>query len=164
MPYGKQFRKILPISQVLLAGIFGGWGLWQRNQALSHDYLFGIGWDTTARFHVWPWPFKFAVIENLPAFFAGVLLSWPIGAVKPNLSETTQLAPSLLFVLVLWYWIGSWLDRWRLIEKTPWMLLAIFTVVCLIGALIPIGYVGYLPYGVLVWLVAAAASQRMAKS
>src|SRR5258705_8498642 len=106
MTHRKQFRRILPIAQVMLAGLFGGLGLWQRNQILSHDYLFGIGWNTTARFHVWPWPFKFAVISNLPAFLAGLLLSWPIGAVRPELHEAVQLAPSLLFVLVLWYWIG----------------------------------------------------------
>jgi len=164
MNHLKQFRRILPISQVVLAGIFGGLGLWQRNEILSHDYLFGIGWNTTARFHVWPWPFKFAVVSNLPAFLAGLLLSWPIGAVWPQLDEAAQLSPSLLFVLALWYWIGSWLDRrCGSARKTPWILLAAFTAVCLIGALIPIGYVGYLPYGALVWLVGAVASRRMAK-
>jgi hypothetical protein len=101
----KQFRRILPLSQVLLAAIFEGLGLWQRNRILSHDYLFGIGWNTTARFHVWPWPFKFAVITNFPAFLAGLFLSWPIVAVWPKLHEAVQLAPSLLFVPVLWYWL-----------------------------------------------------------
>ena len=33
-------------------------------------------WDTTARFHVWPWPYKFAFVSNFPAFMAGSLLSW----------------------------------------------------------------------------------------
>jgi len=164
MTHEKRFHRILPIAQVVLAGVFGGLGLWQRNQILSHDYLFGIGWNTTAKFHVWPWPFKFAVVSNFPAFLTGLLLSWPIGALWPDLHEAAQWAPSLLFVLVLWYWIGSWLDRrWGSMEKTPWVLLAVFTAACLIGALIPIGYVGYLPYGLLVWLVGAAASRRMAK-
>src|SRR5215469_8774463 len=62
-----RFRQILPASQVPLAALFGGWGLWQRNQILSHDYLFGIGWNSTARFHVWPWPYKFAAVTNFPA-------------------------------------------------------------------------------------------------
>jgi len=111
---------MLPVFQVALAGFFGGWGLWQRNEILNHDYLFGIGWNSTARFHVWPWPFKFAAISNLPAFLAGLLLSWPIGAASPELHEATQLAPSLLFVGVLWYGIGSWMDRrWDPTEKTP---------------------------------------------
>jgi len=120
MTQGKQFCRMLPVFQVALAGFFGGWGLWQRNEILNHDYLFGIGWNSTARFHVWPWPFKFAAISNLPAFLAGLLLSWPIGAASPELHEATQLAPSLLFVGVLWYGIGSWMDRrWDPTEKTP---------------------------------------------
>src|ERR1700687_5712821 len=131
-------RQILPASQVALAALFGGWGLWQRNQILSHDYLFGIGWNTTARFHVWPWPFKFAVIANLPAFVAGLLLSWPISAAKPDLPETVQFAPSLLFVFVLWYWIGLRLDQHCCVQqRTAWALLAVFISVCLTGALVP---------------------------
>jgi hypothetical protein len=160
----RRFCRILPASQVALGVLFGGWGLWQRNQILSHDYLFGIVWNTTARFHVWPWPFKFAVIENLPAFLAGVLLSWPIGAVKPDLPESVQLAPSLFFVLVLWYWIGLRLDRrWHVEQKALWVSLAVFTAVCLRGAFLPLGYTGYLPYAALVWLIAALAFRRWIK-
>ncbi len=155
---GKQFRRMLPVSQIVIAAFFGGSGLWQRNEILNHDYLFGIGWDSTARFHVWPWPFKFAAVLNLPAFLAGAFLSWPIGAAWPKLHETMLLAPSLLFVGVLWYGIGVWMDRrWHPTEKTPWLLLAIFASACLIGAVIPIDYTGYLPYGAIVWLVAASA-------
>ena len=163
MPHAKRYRRTLPISQVFLAGIFGGWGLWQRNRILSYDKLFGTGWNSTAKFHVWPWPFKFAVIENLPAFFAGVFLSWPIGAVKRDLSETAYLAPSLLFVAALWYGIGSWLDSLDLTGNTPWMLLAVFHFLCLTGALIPIGYIGFLPCGILVWFAISAACMVMAK-
>src|ERR1035438_1810813 len=53
MAFRGQFCRILPASQVALAALFGGWGLWQRNQILSHDYLFGTGWNSTARFHIW---------------------------------------------------------------------------------------------------------------
>lgn len=160
----RQFRRILPASQVALGVLFGGWGLWQRNQILSHDYLFGTGWNSTARFHVWPWPFKFAVIENLPAFLAGALMSWPISAAKPDLPESVQLAPSLFFVLVLWYWIGLRLDRqWEEGQKAPWVWLAAFTAVCLTGALVPLGYTGYLPYAALIWLITALAFRRLIK-
>jgi hypothetical protein len=158
------FRRILPASQVAIGGLFGGWGLWQRNQILSHDSLFGTGWNSRARFHVWPWPFKFAVIENLPAFLAGALLSWLISVAKPDLSESVQLAPSLCFVLVQWYWIGLQLDRrWDAGQKAPWVYLAVFTAVCLTGAFVPLGYTGYLPYAGLIWFIAALAFRRLIK-
>jgi hypothetical protein len=156
---------MLPVSQIVIAAFFGGWGLWQRTEILNHDYLFGTGWNTTARFHVWPWPFKFAVASNLPAFLAGLFLSWPIGAVWPKLHEAVQLAPSLVFVGVLWWHIGGSFDRrWDPTDKTPWLLLGIFTAACLVCALIPIGYTGYLPYGTVVWLVAATALRLVYKT
>jgi hypothetical protein len=162
MTQGTQFRRILLVSQAVLAAFFGGLGLWQRNEILNR-YAF-LGWNSRARFHVWPWSFKFAVVSNLPAFLAGLLLSWPIGLLWPELPEAVQLAPSLLFVLVLWYWVGSWVDRcWGPMEKAPWILLAVFTAVCLIGAFIPMGYIGYLPYAVLLWLAAASALRNMTK-
>ena len=162
----KPFRVLLPLVQCFLAALCGGAGLWQRSAILSRRF-FGEQtlWDSTARFHVWPWPFKFAVIENLPAFHASALFSWPIGAWKPDMSEGVQLAPSLLFVLVFWYWIGSQLDRRRKGRtKAAWCALVIFTVVCLIGALVPIGSTGYLPYAFLVWLIGAISFRRLTKS
>jgi hypothetical protein len=70
---GLRFRTFLPIAECGFAALFGGLGLWQRSTILSRAG-FGEGrtlWDSTARFHVWPWPFKFAVVMNTPAF-----LSW----------------------------------------------------------------------------------------
>lgn len=126
-----QFRRILPASQTVLAAFFGGLGLWQRNEILSHSLF---GWDSTARFHVWPWPFKFAAVVNMPAFLAGMLLAWPIGDRWPWLPESVLYVPLLLLVPILWYWIGSWLDRrWGVLDKTathaklPWVLLLLFT-------------------------------------
>ena len=159
------FRRILPASQVALAGLLGGWGLWQRNQILSHDYLFGIGWNSTARFHVWPWPFKFAVVSNFPAFLAGSLLSWPVSIIWPKLSEPVGEVPSLLFVPILWYWVGSRLDRrWGMTDKTPWFALSIFVLVCLTGAFLPMGYVGFLPFGLVVWVSTTLTISRFANS
>jgi Na+/pantothenate symporter len=118
-------------------------------------------WDSTARFHVWSWPYKFAAVSNLPALFAGLLLTAPISAMKPTLPAALQLAPTLLFVLLLWYWVGSRIDRrWRVADKTPWIALLIFTLVSLAGAFIPLGYVGYLPYGFIMWVVAALTISR----
>jgi hypothetical protein len=71
-----QFRKVLAVSQTVLATICGGLGLWLRNSVLSRP-LWGnsTGWESTLRFHYWP--FKFAAIltsvhgdENPAHFFA----------------------------------------------------------------------------------------------
>jgi len=108
MVQGKRFRRLLPVAQTVLALVFGGLGLWERNETLNRSFL---GWNSTSRYHVWPWPYKLAVVSNMPAFLAGLLLSWPIGGLWPELPEWLQIAPSLLFLPMLWYWVGSRLDR-----------------------------------------------------
>ncbi|MBZ5553343.1 MAG: hypothetical protein LAO21_11530 [Acidobacteriia bacterium] len=155
-----QFRKVLPIAQTILALLFAGLGLWQRNQILSHSWF---GWNSTARFHVWPWPFKYAVVSNTPAFLAGMLLSWPVDSLWPRLPEPIQISLALPFIPILWYWVGSRLDRkWGAVEGTRisrrrsrWVFILIFTLVCMMGAYLPsryLGYVGYLYYGIVVWV------------
>jgi len=74
-----------------------------RGEVLSHAWL---GWNSTAQFHVWSWPFKFAAILNMPAFLAGLLLSLPLEALWPELPESVSYLPVLLFVPVLWYLVG----------------------------------------------------------
>jgi hypothetical protein len=157
-----RFRIVLPIVELGVAALFGAIGLQQRSVILSRSFIEGQTlWDSTARFHVWPWPYKFAAVSNLPALFAGLLLTAPISAMKPTLSETLQLAPTLLSVSLLWYWVGSRIDRrWRVADKTPWIALLVFTVVSLAGAFTPLGYVGYLPYGFIMWVVAALTISR----
>jgi hypothetical protein len=159
MPQKLRFRRILPVAQFGLAALFGGLGLWQRFAILSRPFGEGqtVG-DTTAQFHIWPWPFRFAVITNMPAFLAWALLGWPIGERWPTIPEAAMFAPMLLFVAMLWYWVGSRLDRrWYLVDKTPWIALLAFTVVSLAGAFLRIGYTDYLPYGFVLWAIAALA-------
>jgi hypothetical protein len=157
-----RFPALLAIAQTFIAALFGGVGLWQRSHILSQTFWGDQTlWDSTARFHVWPWPFKFAVITNIPAFFAGALVSLPIHSLWPKVPEAVDLAPSLVFVAMLWYWVGSRLNRrWGDVNaasvlsgtKIPWILLLVFTAACLIGAFVPIGYVGYIYYGVAIWV------------
>jgi nitrate reductase NapE component len=156
-----RFRTVLPVAELAVAALFGGIGLWQRSVILSRSLFGQTLWESTARFHVWPWPYKFAAVSNLPALVAGLLLTIPISAMKPTLPEALQLAPALLFVLFLWYWVGARLDRrWSVSDKTPWIALLVFTLVSLAGAIIPLGYVGYLPYGFTVWMLAAVTISR----
>ncbi len=152
-----RFRTVLPVVQCGLAALFGGLGLRQRSAILSRTFWGDQTlWESTARFHVWPWPYKFAVISNLPGVLAGLLSSWPLGLIWPDMSEYVADVPSLFCAAILWYWVGSRLDRrWRLADKVPWIALSIFTLVCLTGALLPMGYVGYLPYGLAAWAVTA---------
>ena len=171
---GSQFRRILPVSQTAFAIFFGGWGLWLRNSILSQTF-FGNStlWNSTARFHVWPWPYKFAVVLNVPAFLVGLLLSWPLDAFRPGLPESVSVLPVLLFVPLLWYSIGSWLDQRRSANENrsslrrQYILLLVFTLICAATSSIPErvgGYVSYIPLGILIWaavgLGAFAVSQK----
>jgi len=64
-----RFRTLLPVAQCALAALFGGVGLWQRSVILSRPFFGGEPlWNSTARFHVWPWPYEFAVVSNVPRF------------------------------------------------------------------------------------------------
>ena len=165
MSLGIQFRKTLPISQTAIAMFFGGWGLWLRNSILSRPFWGNSTlWDSTARFHVWPWPFKFAAVLNMPAFLAGSLLSWLLDALQPGLPESVSILPVLLCVPLLWYWVGSRLDRRGNAErhsnapKGRWILLLVFTSICAAASSIPEsvgGYVSYVPAGMAIWLIAA---------
>jgi hypothetical protein len=168
MTQRNQFCRILPISQTALALFLGGWGLWLRNSILSRPFWGdSTGWDTTLRFHVWPWPFKFVATLNMPAFLVGSFVAWPIGYLRPGLSEWISASPSLLFVYVLWYGIGSWLDRRcsavegsRNPARRAWISLLFFTLVCALAASIPNsagGYVSYLPFGICIWIVVGVA-------
>jgi hypothetical protein len=161
MPGELRFRVILPVAESGLAAVLGGIGFWQRYAILSRPW-FGEGqtlWDSTARFHVWPWLFKFAVVTNIPAFLSWALVGWPIGERWPSIPEAVLLAPSLLFAALLWYGVGRWLDRqWHTSgrratqSKWPWVLLLLFTVICAAGASIP-STTAYLVWGVALWLV-----------
>lgn len=109
--------------------------MWERITSINDSWL---GWNSTLRFHVWPWPFKFAVVQNTPAFLIGLLLSRPIDSFKPGLPEWVSLLPSLLLVPLLWYLIGVWLDRKRVLGRTSRetvvLIFGVFTAVSLIVA------------------------------
>jgi hypothetical protein len=161
-----RFSILLPAAQFVMAALFGGIGLWQRSAILSLPGFFEgqTMWNTTARFHVWPWPYKFAVVLNLPAFLLGLLPTWPLGAIWPSAPDYVGSLPTLLLVPLLWCWVGYRLDRrWGIADGAPWIGLLIFTLISLGCALIPIGYTGYLPCGLALWLVMAVVIQLVSK-
>jgi len=168
MAQRNQLRRILPVSQTVLALFFGGWGIWIRDSILSRPFLGDSTlWNTTAVFHVWPWPYKFAAVLNMPACLIGLLLSWPLDALRPGLPESVSLLPALLLVPLLWYSIGSWLDQRRGADgnrstlKKQAILLLVFTLICAAASSIPErvgGYVSYLPLGILIWAAVGLAA------
>jgi hypothetical protein len=99
-----------------------------------------------------------------------MLLSMPVSVIRPNLPELAQFAVSLLFVPPLWFWIGLRLDckykreRPQSMSKSPWTLLAIFLLISLGGSVLPLGYVGYIPYGTVVWIAALVVLGRLRRS
>jgi hypothetical protein len=158
-----RFRTILPVSQTVLALFLGGSGLWARHSILAQPF-FGdtTSWNSTARFHVWPWPYKFAVVLNMPAFLAGSLFPLPVGGFRPPLSETISHLSALLVVPPFWYAVGSVLDRRHSISAEAnkvawlWILILGFVSICAAIASIPVrigGYVSFVPLGVAVWVM-----------
>src|SRR6266704_745295 len=94
-------RVWLPVVQLALAAVFGGVGISRRNQILNQVWLDQTLWHSTARFHVWPWPFKLAFILNLPAALIAAVVEWPLGKIWPNLPELIGWLLCLPFVAIL---------------------------------------------------------------
>ena len=162
-----QFRKLLPLLQTPIAIAFGGWGLWIRHSILSRPFLGDpTGWDSTLRFHVWPWPLKFVAILNLPALLAGVVLSLPLGYFRTRFSEWAWTLPTLLCVSLLWYWVGRRVNgHLRAEEHTRekrkvWFLLLLFIVACAAAALtdeLASVHGIWVLFGIGIWLLAGLA-------
>jgi hypothetical protein len=105
----------------------------------------------------------------MPAFLAGGLLSWFLEALWPGLHIPVSIVPVLLFVPLLWYWIGSWLDQSgnpdgnQNTRKRQWILLLLFTAVCLVGSSVPPklgGYTSYVPLGIAIWVIAIIGMKK----
>lgn len=160
-----QFRSVSPILQTVLAVFFGGRGLWLRNSILSRPFLGTYtGWDTTLRFHVWPWPLKFAVILNMPAFLAGGLLAWPREYLRPGLPEWVTALPVLLVIPLFWYWVGSWADR-NINERARWILLPVFILLCAAASSISEyvgGHTSYVLFGIAIWSIVIVGAKAFA--
>ena len=155
-----RFRAILPVAQCTCAVLFGGFGLWIRDFYLSRPLFQGTWWDSSLRFHLWPYPLKFEIVINFPAFLAGGLLSWPVVEHWQGLPEWVDALPTLIPVALLWYWIGRWFERhWSPDEppssqKYPWIVLLLFTLLCAGGAKVEIQSTSeYVVSGALIWMV-----------
>jgi hypothetical protein len=169
MPSNVQFRRVLPVVQTATAALFGGCGLWLRSAALSASFFDSTLWNSTASFHVWPWPYRFAAVLNLPALLLGQLVSGPIGRARPQGPEWIFHLPSLLTVPLLWFFLGYWLDR-KLFQESDmlhrsargWVIFLFFTVTCFLISLVPYNPYRDLPLnftelGALLWILTGVA-------
>jgi len=167
-----QFRRVLPALQTALAISFGGWGLWLRNAILSRPFWGSTGWNSTAVFHVWPWPLKFTTILNLPALIAGAVLSWSFGHFRA-VPEWLSYVPVLLIVPFLWYWLGSLVDKrvnsgnTRNSERWGWTAVLLFIFGCAAASWISTyvgGYTSHVVFGGAIWLAVAIGLKASAAS
>jgi hypothetical protein len=98
--------------------------------------------------------------HEFSSFFVRPIASWPISEHRPVRFEYAQLAPSLLFVALLWYLVGRWFDRkWVGTDgssggkKPRWTVLFLFTLLCAGGASIDIESTSdYLLSGAVIWM------------
>jgi hypothetical protein len=154
-----RFRIWFAVIGTAIAEGFGAVGLWQRSHILSRPFFIGQTlWDSTARFHVWPWPFKVAAIWAFPAFFGGSIVMMPVNLFIGRFPEAAELLPSGALALLLWYWVAARLERYPLAIRWTW--LGGFLVLSFTGALLPLGYTGWLPFGVLAWCIATVLLRR----
>lgn len=153
-----RFRKILPITQSLLAAAFTSWGLWERHVILSNAWL---GENSTARFHVWPWPLKLAIVLNFPAFLAGSLLALPFEKIRPKYADYVSALLIATLVPMLWYLVGQRLDQHLAFrpERKHWkrswttVLLAVLVGLIVIGVFLATIslYTSFVGWGLAIW-------------
>ena len=155
-----RFRWLVTAGGTAVAAAFGAVGQWERNRILNQPFIEGSTlWDTTARFHVWPWPFKLAAIWNMPAFIGGSILMLPFRLIWTTLAEAADFVPEAVLTVFLWYRVGSRLETYSLTAR--WVLLVALGGASITGAVIPIGYTGWLLYGALVWCVAGLLLRKL---
>lgn len=152
MPGRFRFRYLLTAAGTSVSIAFGAVGFWERNHIVSRPFLNSNLWESTARLHVWPWPFKLAGICDMPAFIGGTLLMLPIRLVCTTLPEFADLVPAGVLTVILWYCVACRLERYSLATRS--LLLICFGLLSLTGALVPIGHTGWLPFGFLMWCIA----------
>jgi len=158
------YRLLLPVIQTVAAIVFGGVGLWERHAILNRP-LFGDQtlWDSTARFHVWPLPYRLAVISNIPAFVTAGIVEWPLSAIWPRMPETVGFVLFVGCVPILWYFLGQRLDRVPAANRQSRKVLLSFAVLSIAAIFTP-GYIGYLYSGSLLWVAFAVLVSRVRRT
>ena len=157
-----RFRIWLPLIQCLLGAIFGVLGAWQRVSVLNRVGFFDQPlWNTTARFHFWPWAYKVAISINLPSFLVGALVASPF-VKSPQVAEYVAMALTALLGIPIWRAIGSRIDHGIKANHIPMHTglggCLAFDIVCVIGAFaVPYAF----GLGPLAWLAGVVAFWRV---
>ena len=168
MPRTIQFRKALPLVHTILALFFGGTGLFLRDALLNRPFLSNPAvYEPSLRSFIWPWPLKFAAILNMPAVLAGILLSGALEQIeqlRPKLPLWTAVLSMLIFIPLLWFAVGAYLDRTLRANQikssdTAWNLCLLFIAISAIAAAIPptttVTATRFVLFGSLLWLALA---------
>jgi len=99
----------------------------------------------------------------MPAFLVGLTLSWSLDHLRPGLPEWVSSLPVLIFIPLLWYWVGSCSDKRISSEqniggkRARWILLLLFLLVCPAAASISEmfgGHTDFVESGILIWMIA----------
>jgi len=102
---------MLCLAALAIAVGLGGTGTYIRHTVLSQPFLEGQTlMETTARYHVWPWPLKLAILVNLPAFMVADLVSMPLAILSKRLATYLSTTLRLVLVVLLWLKIGKRLE------------------------------------------------------
>ena len=139
------------LGGIAMTIIFGGIGLYQRQAALSQPFMAGqTRADTTDRYHVWPWPIRVAMIINLPALIGGAFLGGLFSYLSEMAGAVVGSLAGLFLISQQWRAIGILLDKRP--RRGLAMGLSLFLSGTLVASLAPLGYTGFLPAGLLMWL------------
>ena len=147
-------RKAIACAGFAIAVLFGGVGMWQRQTELGKPIWDGKTLEqTTAVFHIWPWPLKLAMVVNLPAVLLGGMLSSPLAPLSATLGAILESVLTLFLAVALWLAVGSRLER-RSAQQVR-ISLSLFIGASLSATFVPMGHTGFVPIGVLIWLIFA---------
>jgi hypothetical protein len=157
-----RFAKILPIAQLTLAILLVSWGLWQRYLILESAGEWG--WNSTARYHVWPFPLKAAVVLNTPAFLVAALFAAAVSQISPEGGDYNLAIVWAILIWWMWRRIGLWIDNRRMIDSVPqqkaftWTLVALLMLISIGGwGLASISmYTSFIGVGIAAWALAGA--------
>jgi hypothetical protein len=143
-------RIAIALIAIVVTFVCGGLGTYQRDVILSQPFLGDQTLaDTTARFHVWPWPLKVAMTISLPAFLVAAVAAGIFSDFSETVGTVVHVFATSFLTILLWWVVGIRLDGRSSRELAVG--LSAFAGAAAVAACAPLGNVGFLPAGILTW-------------